>query len=133
MGPGPAFGASVTRALYQALPGAERVWYRAVVTPQNSGAGSSFVFETLGANDAAIVDTFAVPRYLSWFGDLLLEIVLVGESARVAHLGCRTGYPDLEVVERKYRIVYRIRGSAVEILTVFEGHRALRMSELPEP
>ncbi len=100
MGSGPGFGASVTRALYQALPGAERVWYRAGVTSQNPGEGSPFVFETLGANDAAIVDTFAVPRYLSWFGDLLLEIVLVGESARVAHLGCRTGYPDLDVVER---------------------------------
>jgi SAM-dependent methyltransferase len=58
------------------------------------------VFESFGANDAAIVETFAVPRYLSWFGELLLEIVLVGESARVAHLGCRTGYPDVELLER---------------------------------
>lgn len=70
------------------------------MTPQKPGAAGSFVFETLGENDAAIVDTFAVPRYLSWFGELLLEIVLVGQSARVAHLGCRTGYPDVQVLER---------------------------------
>lgn len=53
-------------------------------------------FDALGANDAAIVETFAVPRYLSWFGELALEMLLVSEAARVAHLGCRTGHPDLE-------------------------------------
>lgn len=41
-----------------------------------------------------------VPRYLSLFGDLMLEMILVGESARIAHLGCRTGYPDLKLYER---------------------------------
>jgi plasmid stabilization system protein ParE len=30
-----------------------------------------------------------------------------------------------EVILRGYRIVYRVRGSAVEILTVFESHRLL--------
>ncbi len=70
------------------------------MAPPESAQAVPFVFESLGANDAAIVDTFAVPRYLSWFGDLLLEIVLVGESGRVAHLGCRTGYPDVELMER---------------------------------
>src|SRR4051812_43771746 len=30
----------------------------------------------------------------------MLEMILVGESARIAHLGCRTGYPDLKLYER---------------------------------
>src|SRR6187431_3753095 len=30
----------------------------------------------------------------------MLEMILVGESARMAHLGCRTGYPDLKLYER---------------------------------
>src|SRR4051794_1830682 len=27
-------------------------------------------------------------------------MILVGDSARIAHLGCRTGYPDLKLYER---------------------------------
>jgi len=56
--------------------------------------------EKLTPADAAILETFVVPRYLSFFGDLMLEMILVGESARIAHLGCRTGYPDLKLYER---------------------------------
>ncbi len=36
-----------------------------------------------------------------------------------------------ELVVHGYRIVYRRTSSAVEILTVFEGHRLLRRDELP--
>ena len=35
-----------------------------------------------------------------------------------------------EIIERGYRIVYRIAGQEVHILTVFEGHRLLRPAEL---
>jgi SAM-dependent methyltransferase len=56
--------------------------------------------EKLTPADAAILETFVVPRYLSLFGDLMLEMILVGDSARIAHLGCRTGYPDLKLYER---------------------------------
>ena len=35
-----------------------------------------------------------------------------------------------EFIERKYRIVYRVGGLDVTILTVFEGHRLLRPAEL---
>ncbi len=54
----------------------------------------------LGAADAAVVDTFVVPRYLSLYGELLLELFLAAEGARIAHLGCRTGYPDRQLVAR---------------------------------
>ncbi len=86
--------------VWKALPHAKGVWYRAYVALAESGNAHPFTFESLGANDAAIVETFAVPRYLSWFGELVSELLLVGESARVAHLGCRTGYPDVELIER---------------------------------
>lgn len=55
-----------------------------------------FRFDALGPNEAAIVETFAVPRYLGWYGELALELLLVSQAARVVHLGCRTGHPDLE-------------------------------------
>lgn len=48
----------------------------------------------LGPEDAAIFETFVVPRYLSMFGDRLLEMLARGPEARVCHLQCRTGYPD---------------------------------------
>ena len=56
--------------------------------------------EKLTPADAAILETFVVPRYLSLFGDLMLEMILVGDTARIVHHGCRTGYPDLKLYER---------------------------------
>jgi plasmid stabilization system protein ParE len=40
------------------------------------------------------------------------------------------GNPDFrELIYRGYRIVYRLNGDHIEILTVFEGHRQLRLNE----
>ncbi len=39
--------------------------------------------------------------------------------------------PDIrELLFKKYRIVYRVNKNTVEILTVFEGHRLLRVDEI---
>lgn len=35
-----------------------------------------------------------------------------------------------EIIEKNYRIVYRIKPDKVEILTVFEGHRLIRRDEV---
>ena len=48
----------------------------------------------LGPAEAAIFETFVVPRYLSLFGDLALEMMAESEEAQIVHLYCRTGYPD---------------------------------------
>lgn len=48
----------------------------------------------LGASDAALFETFVVPRYLSLFGELALEVLAPARGAQVLHIGCRTGYPD---------------------------------------
>ena len=40
------------------------------------------------------------------------------------------GNPDIrELIFRGYRIVYRLNGDQIEILTVFEGHRLLQLNE----
>jgi SAM-dependent methyltransferase len=44
--------------------------------------------------EAAIYETFVVPRYMRFFGDLVLEMAAAGEDAQVVHLNARTGYPD---------------------------------------
>ncbi len=48
----------------------------------------------LGPAEAAIFETFVVPRYLSLFGELVLEMIADSDDAQVVHLNCRTGYPD---------------------------------------
>ena len=35
-----------------------------------------------------------------------------------------------ELIFKKYRIVYRLTGNSIEILSVFEGHRQLRVDEI---
>jgi toxin ParE1/3/4 len=35
-----------------------------------------------------------------------------------------------ELVFKKYRIVYRLNKNRIEVLTVFEGHRLLRIEEI---
>lgn len=37
-----------------------------------------------------------------------------------------------EFIERTYRIVYRVHGEEVRIITVFEGHRLLRASDVDD-
>jgi SAM-dependent methyltransferase len=50
--------------------------------------------------DAALFETFVVPRYLAFFGGIACDMLIPHASAVVAHLGCRTGYPDGLVAER---------------------------------
>ncbi len=52
----------------------------------------------LGSAEAAIFETFVVPRYMSLFGELALEMMAESQDAQVVHLHCRTGYPDRGIV-----------------------------------
>lgn len=52
----------------------------------------------LGENEAAILETFVAPTYLRHFWETARNLLLVGSAARVVHLACRTGYPDLEIL-----------------------------------
>jgi SAM-dependent methyltransferase len=54
----------------------------------------------LGPAESAIFETFVVPRYLRAFGELLVEMLADGDEAQVAHVLCRTGYPDHAIARR---------------------------------
>jgi SAM-dependent methyltransferase len=54
----------------------------------------------LGPTEAAIYETFVVPRYMSLFGGLAIDMIAPGDDAQVVHLNCRTGYPDREMLVR---------------------------------
>jgi len=52
----------------------------------------------IGENEAAVLEAFVAPAYLSHFWALGRRLLLVGSASRVVHLGCRTGYPDAELL-----------------------------------
>jgi SAM-dependent methyltransferase len=56
--------------------------------------------QRLGSSDAAVLETFVVPRYLSLFGEAALDMFLSSNAASIVHLGCRTGYPDELIADR---------------------------------
>ena len=56
--------------------------------------------QRLGPSDAAVLETFVVPRYLTLFGEAALDMFLSSGTASIVHLGCRTGYPDELLADR---------------------------------
>jgi SAM-dependent methyltransferase len=48
----------------------------------------------LGPSDAAVFEAFVAPRLGALYGELISAALRSSTSARVAHLGCRTGFPD---------------------------------------
>jgi SAM-dependent methyltransferase len=57
----------------------------------------------LSAAEAAVFEDSVVPRYLSFFGGLVAEMLIPSPTANLAHLACRTGYPDPLVAEKMPR------------------------------
>ncbi|HTM45482.1 MAG TPA: class I SAM-dependent methyltransferase [Polyangiaceae bacterium] len=62
------------------------------------GSPAAMTLPAVGPAEAAILETFVVPRFLTLFGDAARSMLLAGEAAYVAHLGCRTGYPDRDLL-----------------------------------
>jgi plasmid stabilization system protein ParE len=59
-----------------------------------------------------------------------VESLLPGEP-RIERMVPEISNPAIgELLFKKYRIVYQVNKSSVEILTVFEGHRLLRSGEI---
>jgi plasmid stabilization system protein ParE len=63
--------------------------------------------------------------------DQLIEHAeVLSEKPRIGRTVPELASPDIrELVFKKYRIVYRLKANCIEILTVFEGHRMLRIDE----
>lgn len=66
------------------------------------------------------------------FVDALIERTeaMLSDNPRSGRTVPEIGTPDIrELIYRGYRIVYRLNGDRIDILTVFEGHRLLRLNE----
>ena len=55
----------------------------------------------------------------------------IAQNPHIGRLVPEISNPSIrDLIVKHYRIVYRVRKNTVEILTVFEGHRLLRIEEL---
>ncbi|MEO6572820.1 MAG: class I SAM-dependent methyltransferase [Polyangiaceae bacterium] len=54
----------------------------------------------MSPGEAAVLETFVVPRYLSLFGDLALKMLGEDRGAKVVHLHSRTGHPHQGITRK---------------------------------
>jgi|SRR5664280_1369994 addiction module RelE/StbE family toxin len=66
------------------------------------------------------------------FVDQLIEYAeLLSGKPLMGRIVPELANPDIrELVFKKYRIIYRLKEKRIEILTVFEGHRLMRIDEI---
>jgi plasmid stabilization system protein ParE len=63
--------------------------------------------------------------------DLIDQCELLPKNPRIGRMVPEILNPEIrELIVKKYRIVYRIKNEVIEILTVFEGHRLLKIDEI---
>lgn len=68
-----------------------------------------------------------------WIRKLLATAATVGAAPNSGRIVPEKAREDVrEVLLRTYRIVYRIRDDRIDILTVFEGHKQLPSSAVPD-
>ena len=72
------------------------------------------------------------PQRAEKFINLLIEQgESISQNPKIGRIVPEISNPNLrELITKKYRIVYRIKSNQIEILTVFEGHRLLRIDEI---
>jgi plasmid stabilization system protein ParE len=73
------------------------------------------------------------PARAATFVDELVDHaeIAVAENPQIGRMVPEIAMPEIrELIYRKYRIVYRVTDSSIEVLTVFEGHRLLRIDEI---
>jgi SAM-dependent methyltransferase len=70
----------------------------------------------LTAAEAAAFEDSVVPRYLSFFGGLVAEMLIPSAGAQIAHVACRTGYPDPLIAEKAPKsTLWGVDGSAAAV------------------
>ena len=67
-------------------------------------------------------------RAIQFVDHLIAHAELLSDKPRMGRVVPELANPDIrELLFNKYRIVYRLKANRIEILTVFEGHRLLRV------
>ena len=70
-------------------------------------------------------------RAIKFVDQLIEHADLLSDKPRMGRTVPELANPDIrELVFKRYRIVYRLKANCIEILTVFEGHRRIRIDEI---
>jgi addiction module RelE/StbE family toxin len=93
-------------------------------------------------SERAAEDLLAIGRYIArdnrpaarrWVEGLRERARLAAEHPLAGRVVPEIEREDIrEVLRGNYRIVYRVDGDAIEVLTVFEGHRLLGPGAVPD-
>lgn len=68
-----------------------------------------------------------------WVGKLIATAATLASAPTSGRVVPEKRRPDIrEVLQRHYRIVYRVQKTRIDILTVFEGHKELPSNAVPE-
>jgi plasmid stabilization system protein ParE len=70
-------------------------------------------------------------RAIKFVDQLIEHADLLSEKPRMGRTVLELANPNIrELIFKRYRIVYRLKANCIEILTVFEGHRRIRINEI---
>ena len=70
-------------------------------------------------------------RAIKFVDQIIEHADLLSDKPRMGRTVPELANPDIrELIFKRYRIVYRLKANCIEILTVFEGHRRLRIDEI---
>lgn len=70
-------------------------------------------------------------RAIKFVDQLIEHADLLSNKPRMGSTVPELANPDIrEPIFKRYRIVYRLKANCIEILTVFEGHRRIRIDEI---
>ncbi len=54
----------------------------------------------LSGDEVTLFETIVVPSYLNYFGTMAVDMLMDYSPAAVAHVGCRTGFPDGAIFDK---------------------------------
>ena len=70
-------------------------------------------------------------RAVKFVDQIIEHAEYLSDSPRIGRTVPEISNPNIrELIFKKYRIVYRLSANIIEIVTVFEGHRLLRLDEI---
>jgi toxin ParE1/3/4 len=83
-------------------------------------------------NIEAFISIDSPERAIKFIDDIIDHTEkILSDRIRLRRMVPEISNPEVrELLFKKYRIVYRLNKNQVEILTVFEGHRLLRIDEI---
>jgi len=70
-------------------------------------------------------------RAIKFVDQLIENADLLSDKPRMGRTVPELSNPNIrELLFKRYRIVYRLKANCIEILSVFEGHRRIRIDEI---